>query len=974
MRHWFFLSIAALFLVSPASGQETRTPITGWKSIQTEHFEVIFPPGAEAQAQRAAVSLEAIYEPLHIDNRRGTRLPVVLSGDGAISNGYATLLPRHSTFYLTPISDYDELNHTLNWVDTLAIHEYRHIVQFLHAKRGIPKVLGWLFGPIAEYPSYALILPPWYFEGDAVLMETALTEGGRGRRPSFDVDLRALTAARGVLTYDQYISGSIKRPIPNHYRFGYHMVSYGREVYGERVWRDTAQMAATWSPLPFVFPLSLKKTTGRYLRGFSTEMMNTRAKQWEEQRKQTSMTDAEDILLPPSEGEARFIRSPQPQQDGSMVAFQKGQDIAPRVVRISPDGSTTVLAQTGFRLTNRISAVGGTVVWDEIEFHPLRSSRSYSVIRILRPDGTLKNLTTKSALFSPALSPDGSKVVAVLRTPEQTPALVLLDATTGEVTWQLDYPVHHWLRTPSWAPDGRSVAVVHLTDHDGVGIEQVDIASKQRTTLIQPSHTPLSKPTLSSDYLFYSSPASGLDAIWAQSLSDGSRYRVASRPFAAMDPVVAPDEQHVYFADYTYLGTGIQRVALNPAMWEAAEEVRPVFVDTISPTIAQTQKKVSFGAPDTLLPEKRYLRFPRLRDAVAWTLPLDQSGGNVTLMDPTNLVSMSLSAGFKEDFSPQGSIEIDYRGLPVILSGSVGTQQRFGSLGEVPDTSEESPNPTEFSIPDLNTSWIERNLQGGVALPVWFRRGAWDRGLQLDASASLREVTDILVKGEPKDAIDTSTGPLETGIRKEVTASAQLYQGKMQAPMALAPAWSQSLRYTHTLTPFGGALQGAYQAAELELGFPGFAPLHNLQLSTSWQHSDGDYALLPQVFSPRTYELPNEGSVLSGGLTYRLPLVYPDISFTSLAFLKRISGGLFYEAAQDLTDAQTPLVQTVGAEFWTTGTIFRLPGDVGLDIAVDIGWRVDRGEPFASIQFLGSTWSTTESSSMGRRQPLKWRR
>ena len=84
MKHWILLLTTAIFFCSTAQAQETRTPIAGWKSIQTEHFEIIFPPGAESQAQRAAASLEAVYEPLHLDSRRGRRLPVVLSGDGAM--------------------------------------------------------------------------------------------------------------------------------------------------------------------------------------------------------------------------------------------------------------------------------------------------------------------------------------------------------------------------------------------------------------------------------------------------------------------------------------------------------------------------------------------------------------------------------------------------------------------------------------------------------------------------------------------------------------------------------------------------------------------------------------------------------------------------------------------------------------------------------------------------------------------------
>ena len=302
----------------------------------------------------------------------------------------------------------------------------------------------------------------------------------------------------------------------------------------------------------------------------------------------------------------------------------------------------------------------------------------------------------------------------------------------------------------------------------------------------------------------------------------------------------------------------------------------------------------------------------------------------------------------------------------------MGTQQRWGSLAEVPETQGETSTPTEFSIPDLNTSWTERTLLGGATLPVWLGKGPWTRGLLFNAAASLREVSDIVAQEESVDSIDTNWGRLEAGVRKEVTASVEFYQSLRSAPMAIAPEWSQSLRYTHTLTPFGGDLQGRYQAAEADLGFPGFLPLHSLQLAGSWQSSQGNYTLLPQVLSPRSYTPLASGSVISGRVAYRLPLAYPDLPITPLAFLKRISGGVFYEAAKELSEPESRPIQTVGAELWTDGTLFRLPGDLGLNIGLDVGFRIDTQAPFASIRFLGSSWSSGESPWAQVRTPRLW--
>ena len=47
-----------------ASAQFQNPPGIDWKKIDTEHFEVIFPPEITRDAQRVANTLEYVYEPV----------------------------------------------------------------------------------------------------------------------------------------------------------------------------------------------------------------------------------------------------------------------------------------------------------------------------------------------------------------------------------------------------------------------------------------------------------------------------------------------------------------------------------------------------------------------------------------------------------------------------------------------------------------------------------------------------------------------------------------------------------------------------------------------------------------------------------------------------------------------------------------------------------------------------------------------
>ena len=92
-----------------------------------------------------------------------------------------------------------------------------------------------------------------------------------------------------------------------------------------------------------------------------------------------------------------------------------------------------------------------------------------------------------------------------------------------------------------------------------MGIEQVDIASKTATSLVPASHTTISRPTPSTDFLFYSSSESGLDAIWAPGTRRWQAVPGGLPPLRRLGPHVDDAEQFIAFADYTYWGT-VQRV------------------------------------------------------------------------------------------------------------------------------------------------------------------------------------------------------------------------------------------------------------------------------------------------------------------------------------------------------------------------------------------------------------------------------
>lgn len=154
-----------------------------WKQINTSHFRVLFPSGFDQPAQRVANTLEHIYEPESRSlGKTPRRISVILQNQSSISNAFVSMIPRRSEFYTMPAQDYNFIG-TNDWLDLLSAHEYRHVVQYRHAIRGINRLIYYVFGPTTLVGMSHTAVPQWFWEGDAVATETAFTPSGRGKLP-----------------------------------------------------------------------------------------------------------------------------------------------------------------------------------------------------------------------------------------------------------------------------------------------------------------------------------------------------------------------------------------------------------------------------------------------------------------------------------------------------------------------------------------------------------------------------------------------------------------------------------------------------------------------------------------------------------------------------------------------------------------------------------------------------------------------
>lgn len=186
------------------------------------------------------------------------KISVILHPQSSVSNAFVVWAPKRVEFYTIPDQDI----YPQNWIDQLAIHEFRHVVQLDKLNQGLTKILYFLLGQQAIGAVTGLYLPLWFLEGDAVVTETTLSHTGRGRLPEFTMPLRAQVLQRKIYSYEKAYFGSFRDFVPNYYYLGYQLVGYTRNRYSSEVWSKSMDNAARRPYNPMPFNQGIKRSTG----------------------------------------------------------------------------------------------------------------------------------------------------------------------------------------------------------------------------------------------------------------------------------------------------------------------------------------------------------------------------------------------------------------------------------------------------------------------------------------------------------------------------------------------------------------------------------------------------------------------------------------------------------------------------------------------------------------------------------------
>lgn len=892
-----------------AISQDTSPPGMKWNQINTPHFRVLFPKGFDEPAQRVANTLEHIHEPgaatLGVSPKK---ISILLHSQASISNGFVTLAPRRSEFYSMPPQNYNFIG-TNDWFDLLTTHEYRHVAQFDKSRTGFTKLIYYLFGQLPQAGMAFVAVPQWFWEGDAVVTETALTPSGRGRIPEFDLLFRTnFLEGRNFNYHKQYLR-SFKHNIPSHYVLGYHMVSYLRKKTGNPdIWGNITQRAWNVPFIPFTFSNAIKKETGLYVTKLYDEMATELKNKWLAQQEGLKITPFEGVNKRKSTVYTDYSY-PQPLPDGSVLVMKAGLGDIAQLVTLSPDGTEQKYFTPGpLNDAGMLSAAEGKVVWNEYRFDPRWLTRSYSIVKGYDLKTGERHVVAKHSRYAAAaISPDGTKVATVETDDKYQTRLVVLDYNTGQALKIMDNPLNELISMPRWSTDGKSIVFVSR-DQNGKSIALYDYQSGAKSLLYTAGNENVGYPVVFDNYLYYNSPFSGIDNIYAMHLGTKERFQITSSKYGAYNPALSDDGKTLYYNEQTKDGLDVVKVAVEPGLWKPVEAV-PV----VEPLFSQEMTRQE-GHPDIIktVPEikydvKRYHRASGMFNPHSWGLNTTSSFDflDVSIFSRDVLSTTVLDFGYRYDAADrtgQWRAGFSYQGMYPIVDLSF-------SYGDRTDNEFFIENN---AVREINFDWKETSVEAGLRVPLLTTQGKYLSALTIGQSVGYTRATQFVNDfngGGRFLPIDSVSGilfreQLDNGDLIFTRATFRANHLLKQSRRDIFSQWGQTLEMDFFSTPFSGSdFQGKQFSALGILFFPGLFKHHSFWTFGGYQYRQIENKIDNYVFrnrtpSPRGHGVPRvqDYFILSGNYTF--PLLYPDLPLGPVLNIQRVRGNVFYDYAR----------------------------------------------------------------------------
>ncbi|HEX2936165.1 MAG TPA: hypothetical protein VHO72_12505 [Bacteroidales bacterium] len=919
-----FLSLFLLLLLTHSakgqfyeSGQDPAS--IKWMQIRTPNFQIIYPSTFDSAANRLANSLEYLYS--HVAktlNHKPKKISVVLHTQSVISNGFVTWAPKRMELYTTPPQD----SYGQEWMDQLAIHELRHVVQIDKLNQGLTRIAGILFGEQAMGAVSGLV-PRWFFEGDAVYTESVLTNSGRGRMGSFTMEMKSLILGEHKpYSFEKMVLGSYKDYIPNHYNLGYTLVAFNRATYSDSLFARNLTFTARNPYYPFAFSRSFVKQTGlndihlynqafNYLKtAYASDTAADNNMSWAPVIKKHYTNYSNPIWL----------------NDTTIFAVKSGIDQIRQFILLYKSGKEKVIHTPGNAENARITLAANKLVWAEGIPHVRWSNAGYSNIKMMDlTSGKVRMISHRTRYFSPALSPDLQQMVCVNTTADGRISLVFLKPKTGEILMEESSPDNVNLQDPIWSRDGKSIIVV-LISKSGKALYQYTMEQDSWKELIPWSYQNLSMPHISGNRIFYSSDVGGTNHIYALNTETGENFPVAESEFGAFDPIFDENTSTLLFSEYSSQGFALKYKDIRS--WQPTES--NIQTDPLHAILDEGKKQEGFNFQDSVVPvqsftQKKYSKLLNIINIHSWA-PFYYNYDQLSITDQTVSPGFTILSQDKLG-TCLSSFGIAFENNNLVYK----THVTYKGLFPVIDFSMDYGSPELYSVSLSNGSRVTTSnyrliTNTQIYLPLNLTRGKYLTSLlpfvnwEYDNYKYFNRATHTFI-----DALNT----ISTGVT--------FYKYLRLSTRDLAPKWGVMLTSRYFFKPLNQDLFGERGYIRTKLFLPGLLKHHSFQVAGGYfEQKAGGYVFKSSLAFPRGYQTGAPLTLNTLSTDYSFPILYPDLHVGRFLYVKRIRSNLFADYGKARYQIKSGKINSnlvsTGIDLTTDSHFFRVffPVNIGI--------------------------------------------
>lgn len=876
------LSLLSLIIYSQKSSaqffEDSQAPLSQkWYKIETKNFQLIFPEEMKSKAPTLADqvnrSLRTTARNYKITPRK---IPFIIHNTNLQTNGFVQLSPRKSELYSTAGAEPD--NQT--WLPNLILHESRHVSQF-------DKLTGKLRAPFFEQLAlayYGLTVPSWYFEGDATLTETIYSEGGRGRLPAFEMPIKANFQSNHSYSFNKYLLGSYKDIVASYYTIGYLMTS---TLKSELPSNYEADLFSELNKKP-LYPYNINRVLKKKIGGNSAYLYNKTIANLETiWNKKTSDYQYQKYKEIDKKNDSYYNSNLLPKHKNGLIYFIKQNPQKTNAIYTYDVATKTEnrLAKTGIQLTPHFDVNSNYIVWDELHKDPRFNKRTYSVINVMDlKTGKISQLSKQTRYYSPILSPLDETIACVEVDLSNDSYLTLISLKNNSIIKRIKIGNSEQLQHPAFNPKGDKIIAIRLSE-SGTALCEIDLKNDKITNLTPWDNQQYERPQyLSGMKIITKANFNGIDNIYSIDLLSGKKQLLTKAQFGAFNPFYDNDTRQLFFNDYQYNGYKIAQTSIDTAFdidpetdyfshyyataltRDSVKNIAAVSVDTSQHYQIVPYRGLgrTFNFHSLSLSSSNFESFDNFKPGVFWL------SNNI-------LNTTQIALGYEYDTDIRKGVysaELTYNKYFPKFS------LRYENRGQIAAAS--IPNKPDSSI---RFDWREHYISSQISIPLSFykRDYVYSTGFNL-ATAYLRRYD--LSRTDVKNFNYETAFPL--------TYQLYLNRNARMANMDLYPRWGQNFSVTYRHTPFENNAKGEILSARTVFYLPGFMSNHGFQIRLSAQTGSGIYQYINDIplvsgFSYYKYEK-IKNTVL---VNYRFPIAYPDLGLGSLAYIKRVKGGIF---------------------------------------------------------------------------------